>query len=127
MELKMSELNQVYNSFSKLTNQRFPVKTSYKLAKLISSLEIERALFQNQFQLLIEHYAEKDETGAPKQTEDKESIIIKKDCLELFEQEYKELLDLPITVPDITFSLEEFGAYDFTPIEIYAIQKFIVE
>ena len=39
MELKMSELNQVYNSFSKLTNQRFPVKTSYKLAKLISSLE----------------------------------------------------------------------------------------
>lgn len=127
MELKMSEINSIYTTLLKLANQKFPIKTSYKLVKLTNAIETERAFFQKEFQDLLNEYAEKDETGAFKQDENKESVIIKKDCLMMFEQEYTDLLNLDITLPNITFSLDELDECDLTLSEVFSLQKFITE
>lgn len=127
MELRMSEINSIYLSLIKLENQKFPIKTAYKLAKLIDAIETERAFFQKEFQDLLNEYAEKDETGAFKQDENKESVIIKKDCLVEFEQEYTDLLNLDITLPNIVFSLDEFEGCELTLAEVFSLQKFITE
>ena len=127
MEIKMSTLNQTYTTLVKLTNRRFPAKTSYKLAKLIAAMEPERTIYQEQFARLINEYSEKDEQGAPKQSEDGQSVLIKPEHLETFEQEYNDLINIDVILPDIHFDLAEFDDCDFTPIEIYALDSFITE
>lgn len=127
MKIKILEINQIYPFFGRLVKLHFSAKTSYKLAKLINNLEAERAIYTQQFQNMVNDYAEKDEDGNPKQTEDGTSLVIKKDCLDKFEKEYNDLLNLEVEIPDVSFAIEELEGSEFTPFEMMLLEKFIVE
>lgn len=127
MKITMSELNEAYASFTHIINNRFPIKTSYKIAKLIESLEKEKSFFNIKFQELIQTYSEKDENGAPKRTENGESILITQNKLEEFTSQYNDLLNLEVEIPNVHLTFEELENCDFTPLEAYNICKLLDE
>ena len=127
MFLKMSEINSIYPILSRLVNKKFPVRVSYKLSKLIAAIEVERKSYQEEFHKLLQVYAEFDEDGNLKTTDDKENIIIKTESLDEFQKEYIDLLNLEVELPDVKFSIEDFENCDFTPAEVYELSKIIEE
>ena len=108
MKTKMSDSIQLFDVFSKLKSAKtLPIRTAYKLSKLLKVLESDHDFYVTNLNELIQTYAERNEDGAPALTEDGNGIRIRKDSLDEFESKINALWTIETTMPDLKFSLEE--------------------
>ena len=83
MILKMKDVMPLQSVYPKLKSATLSIKTLYKLSKLYNAVAKESEFYSERLNALATEYAEKDEKGNPKITEDGTGIEIKKDLKEV--------------------------------------------
>ena len=104
-----------------------PTKLAFKFLKLFGNLEKERTFYEEKFNKILETYAEQNEDGTLKLTEDKNGVQIRKDSLVECKKAMDELNELTITLPDIKFKLEELEPINLKLDDLALLMPFIDE
>lgn len=110
MKLSNEKLANSINVLNKLNNSELAVKTSYKLAKNIKTIDKEIVLFNEERQKLINKYAAKNEAGENKIENETVEIA----DIENFNKEYRELLDIEIDIKIEKINIDELAKSDLT-------------
>ena len=78
MKLNLNEIVAAVNSYDKVKEEKFSLKTAYKLSKLFDDLQKEATRYDELVRESLLKYAKKDEEGNPifKKTEQGDSVEI---------------------------------------------------
>ena len=117
MEISNKLLIESSNALKEITTFSLPIKTSFKIAKIVRQVQPTIDAYEEVLKNLQEKYAEKDEEGKPR-VNDTDNPGIKQILLsdaEKFSKEYQELLDAinEITIEKLT--IEDFGEAEIKP------------
>lgn len=121
-------LNDILNSipiFREISNKSLPIKTAYQLARLIRELDRESTTFDESRRKIIEKYAEHDENGEFKQT-DEGNVIIMPEQINACNQEMAELLDTEIEINVDPIEIESLASIELTPAQMFSLEPFFV-
>ncbi len=121
-------LNDILNSipiFREISNKSLPIKTAYQLARLIRELDRESTTFDESRRKIIEKYAERDENGEFKQT-DEGNVIIMPEQINACNQEMAELLDTEIEINVEPIEIESLASIELTPAQMFSLEPFFV-
>ena len=127
--MKMFEILQLEGLLQKLTQKELPIRTLYKVDKLIKLVGKEKDFYQTQFQALVDTYAERDENGNYIYTDNSaEAVKIIPDKIAECQSKMNELVNIEITdVPDISFTFEELDSLTLSYAEARPLMNFIKE
>lgn len=104
--MKLSETIIIHTTLMSMRTFRMPFKTSFKIAKALQITGPLNQFYTEEYQKIIEQFADRKENGEFAVSEDGKSIKIDRDkaseCFELI----KELENMEVTL-DITFTTEE--------------------
>lgn len=78
MKLKFFQIRELNNLYPKLKDAKLPLKTSYQLSLVFDEIEKRMTFYQNEFQKIIDEFAEKDEEGNYVPSEDGVGIKVQK-------------------------------------------------
>lgn len=110
-----------------LKASKLPIKTSYKIMKLIEFFESEAEFYQTEFNAIIEEYGEKGEDGNYQITEDGAAIKIVEGREEECNKALVALQNVHCDLPEIKFELDEFEGVEITPENLSVMMPFIEE
>ena len=127
--MKMFEILELEGLLQKLTQKELPIRTLYKVDKLIKLVGKEKDFYQTQFQALVDTYAERDENGNYLYTDNSaEAVKIIPDKIAECQSKMNELVNIEITdVPDISFTFEELDSLTLSYAEARPLMNFIKE
>ena len=125
MEILLRDTPRYLNLYE--TFKDAPTKLAFKFLKLFGNLEKERTFYEEKFNKILETYAEQNEDGTLKLTEDKNGVQIRKDSLVECKKAMDELNELTITLPDIKFKLEELEPINLKLDDLALLMPFIDE
>lgn len=125
MTLELNKAIAFRDIYAVLKNEKMSFKTSYNLRKLADSAEEHFKFYTEELNKLINEYGAKDENGSFKFTEDGNSIQIKENCLAECMEKIGELETLPVEVPNVKFSIEDFNNCELSPDEVGTLMNFI--
>lgn len=120
-------LNDILNNiqiFREISMKTLPIKTAFRVARLIRELDKESATFDESRRIIIEKYAERDENGEMKQTEEG-NIILQQDKIAECNNELNDLLNTEIEINADKLNLDEMGDLELTPAQVYNIEAFV--
>lgn len=117
-------LNGLIALITRIKTKKFSIETQYKFIKLAKIMEEELAIVNEQKYLLLDNYAEKDEKGMFIMLDDG-GVKIKEEYLEECSKKINELNSRQITIPDITFSLDELEPLELTLEELFILEPLI--
>lgn len=117
-------LNGLIALITRIKTKSFSIETQYKFIKLAKIMEEELAIVNEQKYLLLDNYAEKDEKGMFIMLDDG-GVKIKEEYLEECSKKISELNSRQITIPDITFSLDELEPLELTLEELFILEPLI--
>ncbi len=117
-------LNGLIALIARIKTKKFSIETQYKFIKLAKIMEEELAIVNEQKYLLLDNYAEKDEKGMFIMLDDG-GVKIKEEYLEECSKKINELNSRQITIPDITFSLDELEPLELTLEELFILEPLI--
>lgn len=106
MKLSNEKLVNSIEVLSKLINMNLNIRASYMIARNISIIEKEISIYNSEREKLINKYGKKDEDGKLKLNENN-TIQLEEDCLEDWNKDIKELLELEVDV-----NIEEINKED---------------
>lgn len=109
MILKMSQVLELSSIYPKLKDLPLPIATTYKLSKLFSTIETESAFGKDKLRDLILKYGAHDNSGQLIREGDDGNFQIAPEHVQDFQRLMQELLNLDISLPDITFTLNELS------------------
>lgn len=127
MQIKLSNILEFSDFFSKVKTAKLSFKTSYRLTTLATEIQKNVEFFQTQLNALVQEYGKKDENGYPTPTPDGGGVLLAEETMEEAYKRFNELHNLEVDLPDITFTIEEFETLELSPMEISAILPFIKE
>ena len=127
MIIKISELLNFPAFYAVAKSTKLPLKTSYKLSKLNAAIDTELEFYRTKLQEIVGEFGEKDENGNPIPTEDGQGIKLKPGCEQDCLVRISELAAIEVNLPDLIFSLDDFGTLELSPDEMAAILPFIAE
>lgn len=127
MQLKMQDILGFASFYESAKSYKLSMKTAYNLARLAKAIDNELQFYREKLQAIIAEYGEKDEEGNPIMTEDGEGIKLRAGCEDVCFTAMRELQDIDINLPDIKFTIEDFGNIELSPAETAAIFPFIEE
>jgi len=122
-------LNDILNNaeiFRELSTKSLPVKTAFKVARLIRELDKENITFDESRRQIIEKYAERDENGIIKQTPEG-NIQLQPDKIEECNNELVELLNTTIEINVDKISIDALEDIKITPAQMINLEAFIEE
>lgn len=102
MKITLNDIYAMPPALKKITAQDLPLKVSYKMSKLVKSVDAETALIEAERNKLIQKY------GAP-DPEDADRIRVEQTKLPEFLVEWQEFLKTEIEVEWEPISVEAFG------------------
>ncbi|MDD4781936.1 MAG: hypothetical protein PHT02_15225 [Tissierellia bacterium] len=123
--MKLYQIENVYQSLTKLLTKELSIKTSYKLSKLGKLIIDEYKLFEETRMKIIDKYGDKDEEGNIIQNDNK--ITIPKENLDSFNKEFNELMDIEVKFDFEPISIDKLGEINISPIDLMVLGDFIVE
>lgn len=122
-------LNDILNSnniFREISNKTLPVKTAFRIARIIRELDKENATFDEARRKIINKYADYDENGNIKQT-DEGNIIIKQECIDACNNEIIELLNTIVEINVEKLHIDDLGDLELTPAQSLSLDAFVDE
>lgn len=111
--------------YSTAKDSKLPLKTAYKISKLNKAVESEVQFYHDKLAEIIREYAKKDENDQFIFTPDGQSVVLREGSEQECHNKIKELQELEVTLPDVTFTLEEFDNVELSPSEVEAIIPFL--
>lgn len=127
MKISIAENLAFNSSYNTIRNEKMPIKLAYKLSKINSSVEENQKFYQDQLNKIIDTYGERDENGKYVTTDDGQGVKVADANTLKVREEINSLLELEVTVPDITLDLEELGSINMTPQDMQGFLPFIGE
>lgn len=125
MKINFKEGIQIKNILANLTNKKMPIKTSYKVMKIVTAIEGEESFFDQKMNLIITEFGAKNEKGDFIYSGEN-TIKIQEGKEEECQDRVKELESIEIEIPDVKISLEELeNSIELTPKELYILDKII--
>lgn len=124
--MKLIEVTNLQKILPSFLEKEMPIRLSYKITKLSVAIQTENEFFITKLREIVNKYAEKDEQGNPIQQENG-NILIQKDFIDLANKEVDALNNLEVTLPDISFTLDELDTLDVKPSDLMALLPFIKE
>lgn len=122
-------LNDILNNaeiFRELSTKVLPVKTAFKVARLIRELDKENITFDESRRKIIEKYAERDDNGVIKQTPEG-NIQLQQDKIEECNNELVELLNTTIEINVDKINIDALSDIELTPAQMINLEAFIEE
>ena len=98
---------------------------AYKFMKLLKSTDSDEEFYADRMRSIIEHYSEKDESGAPIRKDG--GISIADGQVERCQTEINELENTSVDTPSIRFTLDELSEMKFTVTDMFAFDELITE
>ena len=124
MKVTMNQAMTIKNILGKIADEQLPIKTSYKIMKVVIAIETEEKFFNQKFAALVEKFGEKDEEGKYVYVDDS-NIKIVEESREECEKEIKELQELEIEIPDYKFTIEDFYGANFSAREVFMLEPIL--
>ena len=127
MHVQIKSILNFPSMYSQLKNQQMSIKTAYKLSKLTQEIENELVFYYEKIQEIINKYAVLDESGKAVTTENGNGVKLRPETQEVCYNEVQELQEMEITLPEISFTLDELEKLELTPAQVAEIMPFIIE
>lgn len=127
MKLKMQQIIEFQKFYNNVKNIKLPLKTAYKLNKLITQINTESSFYQQKFSEIINEFGKRDENGELVYSSDKTSIEIEDARLDECLQKTEELQNLEVDISGIDFTIEELEGLNLTISEVGCLMPFIKE
>lgn len=122
--MKLYEILSMENFYSSIQNTQLPIKTTYKLTRLMRRIEEEAQFYQSTFAKIVDEYALK-ENDQVVYSDDKTSIKIIEGKEDECNSKILELRNLEIDMSDFEFSIEEFSNLNLTINQMNSIYPLI--
>ena len=103
--IELYNVERLHDKFNSRTD--LSVKTAYKVVRFFETVEKEASYYRDELIKILNEYAERDEEGKVVVSEDGQNIKIKEELLAECEDKLKELADIEVDKPSVTFNLEE--------------------
>lgn len=117
MKVKLSEIVNARQALQKMMTKELPIKTAYRLSKLVNAVNDELGNFEDQRKKLVEKYGEKKG----------EEVVVPKDKAQDFQKDMQELLDVEVKIDFDPISLSDIGEISLSPVDITLLDSFIKE
>lgn len=124
--MKLYEVLSIQNFYNLIMNAKLPIKTTYKLTRLMRRVEEEVQFYQTEFAKIVDEYALK-ENGQLVYSEDRTSIKIIGGKEDECNAKIAELKNLEIDLSDFKFSIEEFDNLELSVSDMYGILPLIAD
>lgn len=127
--MKMFEILELDVLLPKLTIKQLPIRTLYKINKLIEMVEKEKQFYQSHFQEIVDSCAERDENGQYIFIDEAcTSIKIISDKIPECQKRMDELSNIEISnIPDVSFTFDELDSLTLSYAEARPLMNFINE
>jgi hypothetical protein len=128
MELTVKELLDMSASLKKLLNESLPIKTAYKLSRMVKSIDGETKTYNEKKNELVGKYGEKVGRGMQinQEIETPEGNIPNPKFIE-FLKDLEEIQSVKIELPDIKVKIDELGDINFPAVDLSNLERFIDE
>lgn len=123
--MKFNDIFIVQKVLRQLGTSKLPVKTSYKIAKLLLAIDEEAKLYDKQFEGIRDTYAETTEDGNFVFTEDGRNIKIKEGLEKECNAAVLELNNIEVELPNVIFSIDELAESTISAEELVFLFPFI--
>ena len=127
MKLKMNQIIEFQMFYSNIKNTKLPLKTAYKLNKLITQINTESSFYQQKFSEIINEFGKRDENGELIYSSDRTSIEIMDGRRLECQQKIEELQNLEVNIEGIEFTIDELESLNLTISEMGCLMPFIKE
>lgn len=124
--MKLFEVLELQNFYSLIKDAKLPIRTTYKLTRLMRQVEQEIQFYQTEFAKIVEEYALK-ENGQYVYSDDMASIKIIAGKEEECGNKILELKNLDVDLSDFSFSIDEFEGLDLTISQLNSIIPLITD
>ena len=124
MIIKRTNGKKFFDIYEKLSNKVFNINTQYKFVLLKNEIEKDGDIINEQLNLVLSEYGEKDSDNKIIRLEDG-GYKIKPDVAEKCLQKVQEIQQQSIQIPDIYFTLEELKDLNLTLPELQVLEPFI--
>lgn len=124
--MKLFEVLELQNFYSLIKDAKLPIRTTYKLTRLMRQVEQETQFYQTEFAKIVEEYALK-ENGQYVYSDDMTSIKIIAGKEEECGNKILELKNLDVDLSDFSFSIDEFEGLDLTISQLNSIIPLITD
>ena len=127
MQIKMQDILGYTAFYEAVKEQKMPVKTAYKLAKIAKEVENELSFYQEKLRKIILDYSLLDEEGNPIMTEDGQGVKIREGSEQECNAAMEELQAIEVTIGKYNLTLEELDSLEISLTEMGYIMPFIEE
>lgn len=125
MIITMNQLIKFYQENGIFSNKVLPLKGAFKLNRIKKDIEKDFTFYQEKFKEILEKYAQRDEAGNIKFSDDGEQILIKEGLITECSKELEDLNSMEIEIDNYDFNIEELGDIDCTPEELEILMPFL--
>ena len=127
MTVKMYTIIDLPSFFMKVRTQKLPFKTAYKVTLFSQEVQKHIDFYQESFRGLLSEYGKKDENGNLMPSEDGQGVLLAEETMNEAYQKLTELRELDVELPNIKFSVDDFGDIEMSPEEMVIVMPFICE
>ena len=124
-QVALSEIMDFYKQVDSLSNKTIPLKGAFKINRLKKDLEKDYTFYQEKFKDILEKYAEKDENGQIKISEDGQQIAIIDGMVDSCTKEITELETMMVEIDNYDLVIEDLGDIECTPDELKPLMPFL--
>jgi len=122
VQLKLGEIRLLIEGLRKIVDKPLPVKTAYRLSKIIRIVNDEFTDFETaRGKLVRKHSKEGEEEGSPAE------VKVDPEKQQQFFEEFNTLLGEEIEIDINLISLEDLGDISLTAADMFSLQKIIKE
>ena len=122
--MKLYEVLAIQNFYNLIKDAKLPIKTTYKLTRLMRRVEEESQFYQAEFIKIVNEYALKKD-GQLVYSDDMTSIKIIEGKEDECNSKIIELKNLEIDMSEFKFSIEEFENLEISVSDMYGILSLI--
>lgn len=129
-KVKLFQIVELNTFMKKLENEKLPFSLAHKLFSLHNATQKDVEFYYNKLQELLDTYADRDENGQVKMSQDGAQIILKPDKLEECQKEMQELNGCEIDIVFTPLNVEDLDAVEglnITLSELVALNPFLNE
>lgn len=127
-QVTMEQLMDFRNSDDFFGTTVIPLKGAYKINKIKKAVEQEAEFYSTKFQEIVDKYAQKDEEGQVKFSEDGNQILIQEDKIAECNQALEDLQDMTVEIDNLNLTLADLGDnVQCTPEQLEVLLPFMNE
>ena len=126
MKITFPQVQTFINSYEEIKDNKMPLPLAFALSQIAKQSGDCLNFYQEQYNIYLEQYAEKDEEGY-KLTENKKGIVLKKETINEAREKFKELDNWEFDIDIKKIPLSSFEKLELSPTDLMGFLPFIDE